>query len=42
MPTLDNSLADQLVRLLFQIAKLVNVQPDYFFRGYTKDGWKGA
>jgi hypothetical protein len=33
MPTLDNSLADQLVRLLFQIAKLVNVQPDYFFRG---------
>jgi DNA-binding XRE family transcriptional regulator len=29
-------------RLLFQIAKLVNVQPDYFFRGYTKGGWKAA
>jgi DNA-binding XRE family transcriptional regulator len=27
-------------RLLFQIAKLLDVRPDYFFRGYTKEDWK--
>jgi transcriptional regulator with XRE-family HTH domain len=27
-------------KLLFQIANLLDVRPDYFFRGYTKDGWK--
>jgi transcriptional regulator with XRE-family HTH domain len=26
--------------LLFQIAKLLDVRPDYFFRGYTKEDWK--
>ena len=25
-------------RLLFQIAKLLDVQPDYFFRGYSPSG----
>jgi DNA-binding XRE family transcriptional regulator len=25
-------------RLLFQIAKLLNVRPDYFFRGYSPSG----
>ena len=24
-------------KLLFQIAKLLDVRPDYFFRGYTKE-----
>ena len=28
-------------RLLFQIAKLLDVRPDYFFRGYTTEDWKG-
>ena len=27
-------------KLLFQIAKLLDVRPDYFFRGYTKEDWK--
>jgi transcriptional regulator with XRE-family HTH domain len=29
-------------RLLFQIAKLLDVRPDYFFRGYTTEDWKAA
>lgn len=28
-------------RLLFQIAKSLDVRPDYFFRGYTTEDWKG-
>jgi DNA-binding XRE family transcriptional regulator len=28
-------------RLLFQIGKLLDVRPDYFFRGYTTEDWKG-
>src|ERR1700722_8136050 len=27
-------------KLLFQIAKLLDVRPDYFFRGYTSEDWK--
>jgi Helix-turn-helix len=27
-------------KLLFQIAKLLDVRPDYFFRGYTTEDWK--
>ncbi len=27
-------------KLLFQIGKLLDVQPEYFFRGYTKEDWK--
>jgi transcriptional regulator with XRE-family HTH domain len=29
-------------KLLFQIAKLLEVRPDYFFRGYTKEHWNAA
>ena len=29
-------------RVLFQIAKLLDVRPDYFFRGYTKEHWNAA
>jgi transcriptional regulator with XRE-family HTH domain len=29
-------------KLLFQIARLLEVRPDYFFRGYTKEHWKAA
>jgi transcriptional regulator with XRE-family HTH domain len=29
-------------KLLFQIAKLLDVQPKYFFHGYTKEEWKSA
>lgn len=29
-------------KLLFQIAKLLDVRPDYFFRGYTTEDWKTA
>ena len=29
-------------KLLFQIAKLLDVRPGYFFRGYTKEDWKAA
>jgi transcriptional regulator with XRE-family HTH domain len=29
-------------KLLFQIAKLLDVRPDYFFRGYTEEDWKAA
>ena len=29
-------------KLLFQIAKLLDVRPDYFFRGYTTEDWKAA
>jgi transcriptional regulator with XRE-family HTH domain len=29
-------------KLLFQIAKLLDVRPHYFFRGYTKENWKAA
>jgi DNA-binding XRE family transcriptional regulator len=29
-------------RLLFQIAKLLDVRPDYFFRGYTTEDWNAA
>ena len=29
-------------KLLFQIAKLLDVRPDYFFRGYTEEDWKTA
>jgi ribosome-binding protein aMBF1 (putative translation factor) len=29
-------------RLLFQIAKLLDVRPDYFFRGYTTEDWNVA
>jgi ribosome-binding protein aMBF1 (putative translation factor) len=28
--------------LLFRIAKLTDVRPDYFFRGYTEEEWKAA
>jgi DNA-binding XRE family transcriptional regulator len=29
-------------RLLFQIGKLLDVRPDYFFRGYTTEDWDAA
>jgi DNA-binding XRE family transcriptional regulator len=29
-------------RLLFRIAKLLDVRPDYFFRGYTTEDWNAA
>jgi transcriptional regulator with XRE-family HTH domain len=29
-------------KLLFQIAKLLDVRPDYFFRGYTTEDWKAV
>jgi DNA-binding transcriptional regulator YiaG len=29
-------------KLLFQIAKLLDVRPDYFFRGYTTEDWNAA
>jgi DNA-binding XRE family transcriptional regulator len=29
-------------KLLFQIAKLLDVRPDYFFRGYTTEDWKAT
>jgi DNA-binding XRE family transcriptional regulator len=29
-------------KLLFQIAKLLDTRPDYFFRGYTTEDWKAA
>jgi transcriptional regulator with XRE-family HTH domain len=29
-------------KLLFQTAKLLDVGPAYFFRGYTKEDWKAA
>jgi DNA-binding XRE family transcriptional regulator len=29
-------------KILFQIAKLLDVRPDYFFRGYTEEDWKAA
>jgi transcriptional regulator with XRE-family HTH domain len=29
-------------KLLFQIAKLLDVRPDYFFRGYTTEYWKAV
>ena len=29
-------------KLLFQIAKLLDVRPEYFFRGYTKEDWKAV
>ena len=29
-------------KLLFQIAKLLDVRPDYFFRGYITEYWKAA
>lgn len=29
-------------KLLFQIAKLLDVRPNYFFRGYTQEDWKAA
>jgi len=29
-------------KLLFQIAELLDVRPDYFFRGYTKGDWKAV
>jgi hypothetical protein len=29
-------------KLLFRVAKLLDVQPDYFFRGYSKEDWKAA
>jgi transcriptional regulator with XRE-family HTH domain len=29
-------------KLLFQIAKLLDVRPEYFFRGYIKEDWKAA
>jgi hypothetical protein len=29
-------------RVLFQIAKLLDVRADYFFRGYTTEDWNGA
>jgi DNA-binding XRE family transcriptional regulator len=29
-------------RLLFQIAKLLDVRPNYFFRGYTTEDWNAA
>ena len=29
-------------KLLFQIAKLLDVRADYFFRGYTTEDWKAA
>jgi hypothetical protein len=29
-------------RLLFRIAKLLDLRPGYFFRGYTTDDWKAA
>ena len=29
-------------KILFQIARLLDVRPDYFFRGYTEEGWKAA
>ncbi len=28
--------------LLLRIAKLLDVRPDYFFRGYTTEDWKAA
>ena len=29
-------------KLLFQIAKLLDVRPDYFLGGYTTEDWKAA
>jgi transcriptional regulator with XRE-family HTH domain len=29
-------------KILFQIARLLDVRPDYFFRGYTEEDWKAA
>ena len=29
-------------KLLFQIAKLLDVRPDYFFRDYTTEYWKAV
>jgi DNA-binding Xre family transcriptional regulator len=29
-------------KILFQIAKLLDVRPNYFFRGYTGEDWKAA
>ena len=29
-------------KLLFEIAKLLDVRPDYFFRGYTTENWNAA
>jgi ribosome-binding protein aMBF1 (putative translation factor) len=29
-------------RVLFQIAKVLDVRPDYFFRGYSSEDWKKA
>jgi transcriptional regulator with XRE-family HTH domain len=29
-------------KILFQIARLLGVRPDYFFRGYTEEDWKAA
>jgi DNA-binding XRE family transcriptional regulator len=29
-------------KILFRIAKLLDVRPDYFFRGYTTGDWKAA
>jgi transcriptional regulator with XRE-family HTH domain len=29
-------------KIMFQIAKLLDVRPDYFFRGYTEEDWKAA
>ena len=29
-------------KILFQIAKLLDVRPDYFFRGYTEEDWKAT
>jgi DNA-binding XRE family transcriptional regulator len=29
-------------KLLFQIAKLLDARPDYFFRGYTTEDWKAV
>jgi transcriptional regulator with XRE-family HTH domain len=29
-------------KLFFQIAKLLDTRPDYFFRGYTTEDWKAA
>jgi DNA-binding XRE family transcriptional regulator len=29
-------------KLLFRIAKLLDVRPDYFFRGYTTEDWKAV
>jgi len=29
-------------KLLLQIGKLLDVRPEYFFRSYTKEDWKGV